>query len=105
MSGGNSYGGPYVNMSQPSAGMVRFNNNRFEVYDGAGWQTISMNSAHMDVSNKTREILRWAEAKMNQEREIMRLVESNPTVADVYQDYLEAGKKLEVIMALVKEQK
>ena len=105
MSGGNSYGGPYVNMSQPSAGMVRFNNNRFEVYDGAGWQIITMNSAHMDVSNKTREILRWAEAKMNQEREIMRLVESNPTVADAYQTYQDAADRLAVVMTLVKEEK
>ena len=102
VSGGSS-SGPYVSMNNPSAGMVRFNGNNFEVYDGGSWLAMYGAHAMIDVSNKTREILQWAESKMHMEREIMKLVETNATVADAWNTYLDAGKKLEVIMALVKE--
>jgi hypothetical protein len=29
--------GPYINLSVPSAGMVRYNGSNMEVYDGAVW--------------------------------------------------------------------
>lgn len=104
--GASSANGPYIsaNHNNPMTGMVRFVNNNLEVFDGSGWQQMYSNHGSIDVSSKTRDILQWAEAKMHMEREIMQLVETNPTVADAWNSYLDAGKKLEVIMALVKEE-
>ena len=37
-----STGSPtYINMSSPSAGMVRYNGNNMEVYDGVTWIQMS----------------------------------------------------------------
>ena len=103
VSGSGGYNTPYINMTNPSAGMVRYNGSNFEVYDGSVWIGMNMGYTHIDVSGKTREILQWAEAKMHQEREIMQLVETNPTVADAYRTYQEAADKLTVVMKLTQE--
>ena len=103
VSGSGGYNTPYINMTNPSAGMVRYNGSNFEVYDGSVWIGMNMGYTHIDVSGKTREILQWAEAKMHQEREIMQLVETNPTVADAYNTYKEAADKLAVVMKLTQE--
>ena len=102
----NSYSNvPYVspNSSVPMMGMVRVNGQNLEVYNGSSWMMITGGYPMVDVSDQTKEILRWAEAKMNMEREIMKLVETNPTVADAYQTYQDAADKLTVVMKLSQE--
>lgn len=96
---------PYVspNSSVPMMGMVRVNGQNLEVYNGSAWMAIAGGYPMIDVSEHTKEILRWAEAKMHQEREIMKLVETNPTVADAYRTYQEAADKLTVVMKLTQE--
>lgn len=96
---------PYVasNANIPMMGTLRVNGSNFEVYNGSTWMLIGGGQPIVDVSQKTKDILQWAEAKMSMEREIMKLIETNPTVADAYKTYQDAADKLEVVMKLTQE--
>jgi hypothetical protein len=48
------------------------------------------------------EILAWAESMMNMEREIMKLINTNPAVADAYSTYKQAEEQLKIVATLVK---
>ncbi len=60
---------PYISPTQPMSGMVRFNNNRMEVYDGTSWHQVSGGSAHINLSSDAKDILNWAKNKMREEQE------------------------------------
>jgi hypothetical protein len=96
---------PYVSSSSnPAQGMLRVTNNQMEVFNGTSWQQIYEGSASVGLSSKTIDILKWADAKMHMEREIMTAVENNVTVADAYRTYKEAADRLTVVMALVEKE-
>ena len=102
----NSYSNiPYVspNQSNPMMGMIRVNGSNLEVFNGSTWVMITGSYPMIDVSEQTKEILRWAKSKMHMEREIMKLIETNPTVADAYKTYQDAADKLAVVMKLTQE--
>jgi hypothetical protein len=52
----------HISMSNPSAGMVRYNMNHFEVYDGYSWISFAQD-ATVDLTYDTREVLEWASKK------------------------------------------
>lgn len=89
---------PYVNTSQPMAGMLRINPNmnRVEVYDGINWQGFG-NDAHVDLSESAKEVLRWAQDKMKEEKELTELMEKHPGLKDLHD-------KFEVMKALCQEE-
>lgn len=91
MSGNSSY--PYVNMSNPSAGMMRYNGNNqsLEVYDGSSWMTISGNYSKVDLNNDAKELLEWARAKRAEENYLKNEAERNPTIKDLLnqRDYID----------------
>ena len=90
---------PYINMSTPSAGIVRFNGNvgNFEVYDGSSW--VSMYSAAVTVSldYDVQTILNWARDKMTEDLKLKELAQKHPGIEDLKQ-------KLAVMVALVQQQ-
>lgn len=89
---------PWINTTQPMAGMLRVNNNmnRVEVYDGLNWQGMS-SDAHVDLSATAKETLAWARLKMEEERRIRELMNRHPGLKDLHD-------KFEMMKALCLEQ-
>ena len=95
---------PYVNISQPSAGLVRYNPTyqRMEVYDGNMWVTLGMDT-HVDLSPNAREVIEWAGKKMDEEKRWRDMAEKNPAIRDAYEKFKQAEEQLKIVEALVKE--
>ncbi len=95
--GGVGSSAPYINMSNPSAGMVRYNgnNNGLEIYDGSSWYSIG---SYMDLKldDHTTMAIDWVYKKMEEERQLEELVRKYPTVAKAKQD-------LDMVVALTKD--
>lgn len=63
----NNYNTPYVDMSRPSAGMVRYNGSNFEVYNGSDWVQFSSSIPQIpqiELDGVTLEAIQWARRKM-----------------------------------------
>lgn len=91
----------HINMSNPSAGMVRFNADHFEVYDGYSWQSLAQ-SATVDLTNDSRQALEWAIKKMREEQAIEKL-KDNPAIADLLRQKADIEEKLQIVKILIKD--
>lgn len=100
--GGNS-SSPYVNMSNPSAGMLRYNGNNqnLEVYDGSSWMTMSMNYAQVDLDADAQSLLEWARAKRAEEDYLKREAEKNPTIKDLIDQRNNIDSKITMVRTLI----
>ena len=90
---------PYVNMSNPSAGMVRYNGNsqNLEIYDGSSWMAMYSSAANVSMDYEVQTILNWAKQKMQEDQRLKELAEKHPGIEDLRQ-------KLAVMVALVQQQ-
>ena len=91
----------YIDMSRPSAGMIRYNGNNMEVYDGNTWLVMSSTYAQVELDGLTMEILNWARHKMEQERQLEELAAKHPAVADALQAVAKAEEQVRIVTALV----
>lgn len=75
----------YINMSNPSAGMMRYNgnSNNIEVYDGSSWMTMQTSYASVELDAETLSLIDWARKKRAEEYELEILAEKNPTIKDL----------------------
>jgi len=103
MSGGNYT--PYVNMSNPSAGITRFNGNTqsLEVYDGASWMIISNNVASVGLNNEATNAITWALRKMEEESQLEKLAREHPAINLALDNLKKAKTQLDAIIILSKE--
>lgn len=97
---------PYVNMSNASAGMVRYNGNNtsLEVYDGATWLTINSNQSTVDLSGSANAAIAWALTKMAEEAELQKLAHEHPAVHAAYEAFKRAGEQLKTTIILSKDE-
>lgn len=103
---GTSYNTPYIPSTMPSAGMVRYNNNQFEVYDGTTWHDIGGNGqAMVSMSHNAVTAIMWAEKKMHEELRLKELAEKHPALADAVAQVQQAEDRLQVVTALLEEEK
>ncbi len=95
---------PYINVTELSAGQVRFNpsTRSIEVYDGHNWANCA-GSAQVALTPNAEEILRWAQTKMEQERNWQDMAQKNPAVQDAYEKFQQAEEQLRIVEALVRE--
>lgn len=91
-----SGGGAYYNTSNPMAGMVRYYNNDFQVYDGSSWLNIT-GSADISLSSDAESVINWAKIKMTEEMRLKELMEKHPGLKDAYE-------KFEIMKILVTEE-
>lgn len=103
--GGNSFM-PYVNMSNFSAGMVRYNGNNqcLETYDGASWLMITANQATVDLSGSANAAISWAMNKMAEEAELQRMADNHPAVKAAYENMKRAAEQLRTTIILSKDE-
>lgn len=97
---------PYVNMSNPSAGMVRYNGNNqaLEVYDGMTWLVLTANHAQLDLSGGANAAISWAMNKMNEETELQQMAKEHPAVRAAYEAFKRAGEQLKTTIILSKDE-
>ena len=100
--GNSSY--PYVNMANPSAGMLRYNGTTLtlEVYDGNTWMTLPSMTTSIDFDNDTKSILEWAKKKRNEEMERDLLAVASPAIKDLLKQIEEKEEQIKVLATLVK---
>lgn len=79
---------PYINTTQPMAGMLRLNAsmNRIEVYDGMTWQGVG-GDANVDLSETAKQTLAWAQLKMEEEKRLKELMDKHPGLLDLYEKF------------------
>jgi hypothetical protein len=82
------------------AGHVRWNPNMncLEINDGVIWRQVNWNYPTIELDTETQEILEWARNKMAQEREVEKLAQEYPAVAEI-------KEKMDLILNLVKDHK
>jgi hypothetical protein len=95
----------YINMSNPSAGMMRYNgsNQNIEVYDGNIWQMMSGGTATIETSFAANEIFAWAQKRMAEEKEWEKLAETNNAVKLALENMNQARQQLDITAKLVKD--
>lgn len=91
----------YINMSSPSAGMVRYNGINMEVYDGAGWLNIST-TANISLNADTSGLLEWARKKRDEEQKIEKL-KDNPAIADLLKQKADIDEKIKIVEILIRD--
>ena len=100
--GGNTgYSAPYIDSTRPSAGMVRYLNNNFEIYDGNSWMTMQSSYPQVELSGQVQAVIIWAEKKMAEEYRLAELAAKHPTVADAIEAVKKAEEQVRVVAALV----
>lgn len=89
---------PYINTSQPMAGMLRMNTamNRLEVYDGMNWIQFG-SDVNLDLSEQAKQTLAWAYDKMGEERQLKELMDRHPGLKDL-------NDKFEMMKILCKQE-
>lgn len=90
----------YVDMTRPSAGLVRYNGNNFEVYGGNSWMMIPSGDAQVTLDGATLESLQWVRRKMTEEKQLEELAKNNSTVADALLARDRAEDALKITVAL-----
>lgn len=102
---GNSFM-PYVNMSNPSAGIVRYNgsNQSMEVYDGNSWLTMNNNHVNIDLSGAANAAIAWAMNKMAEEAQLEKMAAEHPAVKAAYENMKRAAEQLKATIILSKDE-
>ncbi len=95
----------YINMSNPSAGMMRYNGNNqnIEVYDGSVWIQMYGKNVDINLSPMVQTAVDWAMRKMAEEAEYARLADSNEAVKIALENVRKAREQLDITAKLVKE--
>ena len=99
---GSGTGMPWIDMNRPSAGLIRFNNG-FEVYDGSNW--IKMNGAYptVELDLGAQAAIRWANEKIEAEKRLKELAETNPALQDALDAVKRAEEQVKIVAALVQQ--
>ena len=89
---------PWINMSNPSAGLTRYNGstNSLEVYDGSCWMPIHSHFS-IQTSNALNETVTWAKKKMEEEAKLAELCKKFPSLQKALDNF-------EMIKALVEHE-
>jgi hypothetical protein len=97
----------YVNHYSGAQGIgnMRFNtsNQYIEIFDGANWQPLGSSYATVGLDQEAVEILDWAKAKRDEERQIKELIKTNPAVKIAYEAVIKAQEQLQITTILSKD--
>ena len=94
---------PYVNMSAPSAGMIRFNGNtqNTEVYDGVSWLTMPANYATIGLTLDAESAIEWSKQEMQKRAKRERLIKVNPALQKAYEAIVRAEENFDILEKFV----
>ena len=97
---------PYINTSNPITGTVAYDSSSqtMKVFDGNSFQTIGGGTAQVNLTPNAISTLKWAEQKMQEERELNALAEKHPTIKDLVNQIKEKEEQLKIVQTLLKEE-
>jgi hypothetical protein len=108
--GGYAGPGPYVNMSNSSAGMVRYDGANLQVYDGNTWMNIAGSSASVGINPVAEEAIDWVRQQMEKEKQLLEkekqlleLAKKSKSVSIALDNLNNAKAELELIAILARE--
>lgn len=97
---GSIYNAPYVDTTRASAGLVRYVGGNLEVYDGSSWLPLQSSYPTVELDGVTQEAVQWVRLKMEQEKRMIELAKTHPTVADALLARDRAEDALKITVAL-----
>jgi hypothetical protein len=104
VSGSSVTSGPYINADSPvpaaARGAVRFNNARFEVWDGNYWTQVYEEYGSVNLSTEAVEAVDWVREKIAMEKTLEQLAQESPAVADAVATAKASLDRLQVVVAL-----
>jgi hypothetical protein len=73
----------------PSDGHIRTNYGRFEYWDGKSqcWVPFSGSDINVGLGPRLTHIVNWAEQKMDEERQLVKLLADNPSLRTAKENY------------------
>lgn len=82
------YTTPYIGNNGQSAGSMRFNTvmQQIEVFDGISWIAISQHVS-VGMTWTAEEAIRWAQTKMEEERDLKARMERHPGLKDAWEKF------------------
>lgn len=92
----------YINMSNPSAGMMRYNGNNTEVYDGSSWLTMQSSHAVIEFDADTLSLLDWARKKREEERILEKLAQEHSSIKDLVDQINQKKEQIKMVQILLK---
>lgn len=119
ISGGGKYltvvgspGSTYVNSYNGAQGIgnMRYNtsNQNIEIYDGTSWVQLQSGYATVSMTPEAESLLDWARMKRDEEEELKKLAETNPTIKNIVNqmntDIANYKNKISMIKLLIKEE-
>ena len=101
---GSTYIGTYN--SAPGIGNMRYNPNsqNIEVFDGSTWVILSSQHSSISLTPEAVSLLEWARKKRDEEFEMERLAETNPTIKDLVNQIKEKQEQIRIVKTLIKEE-
>jgi hypothetical protein len=99
---------PYINRTsgQPMTGAISYDpgSQQMKVYDGNGWMSLGGGSATVNLTPNAINTLKWAEKKMLEEAERIKLAETNPAIRDLMDQIKQKEEQLMIVQTLIKEE-
>lgn len=92
----NTYGLPSYTGTVQWNGSVK----KFQVSTGSSWIDID-NNINYDVDSKLLNIIKWAEKKMSEEKELEEKAKSNSTLANLLQQRKDIEEKIKTVEILI----
>jgi hypothetical protein len=98
--------GPYISNynNQSMVGMVRYNGNHVEVYDGSTWLILSTPPVTIDLTGSANAAIAWAMSKMEEEAELQRMADNHPAVKAAYENLKRSAEQLKTTIILSKNE-
>lgn len=91
----------YINMNNPSAGMMRYNGNNIEVYDGSSWIIMQSSHAVIEFDPDTHSLLEWARKKREEERVLEKLAQEHSSIKDLVDQINQKKEQIKMVQILV----
>jgi hypothetical protein len=108
VSGGSVTSGPYITADTPvpaaARGALRFNNARFEVWDGRCWIQVYEEYGSVNLSPEAIEAVNWVREKIAVEKRLEQLAQESPAVADAVATAKASLDRLQVVVALANKE-
>jgi hypothetical protein len=99
---------PYINRTsgQPMTGAISYDpgSQQMKVYDGNVWMSLGGGSATVNLTPNAINTLKWAEKKMLEEAERIKLAETNPAIRDLMDQIKQKEEQLMIVQTLIKEE-
>lgn len=96
----NNTSAPYIDMSMPSAGILRFNGSTMEVYNGSVWVPLN-NNPSITLTTEAETLLDWAKEKIRQQEKREELIQNNPALKIAYERIKKAEADFDILEKFV----